>query len=57
MSERWLYLRPPDQLDADERNALDGILSDDDRLNAGYHLLQRFRRLIARRTCAIWTSG
>jgi transposase len=46
---RWLCLRPPDQLDADERNALDGILSDDDRLNAGYHLLQRFRRLIARR--------
>jgi transposase len=45
---RWLWLRPPDQLDDDEHNALDEILSDDDRLNAGYQLLQWFRRLIAR---------
>jgi transposase len=47
---RWLCLRPPDQLDDDERTALDEILSDDERLNAGYELLQRFRRLIARRS-------
>lgn len=47
---RWLCLRPPDQLDDDERNALDEVLGDDDRLNAGYQLLQRFRRLIARRS-------
>lgn len=47
---RWLCLRPPEQLDRDERNALEGILADDERLNAGYTLLQRFRRLIARRS-------
>lgn len=47
---RWLCLRPPDQLDDDERNALDEILSEDERLNGGYQLLQRFRRLIARRS-------
>jgi len=46
---RWLCLRPPDQLDADERNLLDEILGEDGHLNAGYQLLQRFRRLIARR--------
>jgi transposase len=49
LNVRWLCLRPPDQLDADERNVLDEILSEDDHLNTGYQLLQRFRRLIARR--------
>jgi transposase len=47
---RWLCLRPPDQLDKDERNALEEILAEDERLKAGYTLLQRFRRLIARRS-------
>jgi transposase len=47
---RWLCLRPPDRLDQDERNALVEILMDDERLTAGYTLLQRFRRLIARRS-------
>jgi transposase len=47
---RWLCLRPPDQLDHDECNALDEVLVDDERLNAGYQLLQRFRRLIVRRS-------
>jgi transposase len=47
---RWLCLRPPEQLDPDERNALDEILLNDERLNAGYALLQQFRRLIARRS-------
>jgi transposase len=47
---RWLCLRPPDQLDRDECNALEEILLDDERLNAGYPLLQQFRRLIARRS-------
>jgi hypothetical protein len=47
---RWLCLRPPDQLDHDECNALDEILLEDERLNAGYTLLQRFRRLIVRRS-------
>ena len=47
---RWLCLRPPDQLDQVERAALQEILDDDERLATGYHLLQRFRRLIARRS-------
>ncbi|TME23124.1 MAG: transposase [Chloroflexi bacterium] len=47
---RWLCLRPPDQLDAIERDALQEILEDDERLAFGYELLQRFRRLIARRS-------
>jgi transposase len=47
---RWLCLRPPDQLDRDECNALDEILLGDGHLNAGYALLQRFRRLIVRRS-------
>jgi transposase len=47
---RWLCLRPPEQLDHDECTALEEILLDDERLNAGYTLLQRFRRLITRRS-------
>ena len=47
---RWLCLRPPDQLESHERDALHDILNDDERLAAGYELLQRFRRLIARRS-------
>ena len=47
---RWLCLRPPDQLDHNEREALQEILEDDERLACGYDLLQRFRRLIARRS-------
>jgi transposase len=46
---RWLCLRPPDQLEPYECDALQEILNEDDRLAAGYELLQRFRRLIARR--------
>src|SRR5215218_4870919 len=46
---RWLCLRPPDQLEPHEREALEDILADDDRLTAGYDLLQRFRRLVVRR--------
>jgi len=47
---RWLCLRPPDQLDTVERDALQEILEDDQRLAFGYELLQRFRNLIARRS-------
>jgi transposase len=47
---RWLCLRPPDQLNEAERDALQGILNEDERLACGYELLQRFRRLIARRS-------
>ncbi len=47
---RWLCLRPPHQLEPHERDALHDILNDDERLAASYELLQRFRRLIARRS-------
>jgi len=47
---RWLCLRPPHQLELHERDALHDILNDDERLAAGYELLQRFRRLIGRRS-------
>jgi transposase len=47
---RWLCLRPPDQLNDVERGALEEILNEDERLACGYRLLQRFRRVIARRS-------
>jgi transposase len=47
---RWLCLRPPDQLEPHELDALHDVLNDDERLADGYELLQRFRRLIARRS-------
>ena len=47
---RWLCLRPPDQLEPHELDALQDILDGDERLALGYELLQRFRRLIARRS-------
>ena len=50
MNVRWLCLRPPDQLDEVERDALQEILNEDERLACGHGLLQRFRRLIARRS-------
>jgi transposase len=46
---RWLCLRPPDQLEPYELDALHDILEGDERLALGYALLQRFRRVIARR--------
>lgn len=48
-SLRWLCLRPPHQLDREEQGALQIALEEDERLAVGYRLLQRFRRLIARR--------
>jgi len=47
---RWLCLRPPDQLEPHERDALEEVLAEDERLGAGYDLLQRFRCLVARRS-------
>ena len=47
---RWLCLRPPAQLQPHECDALQDVLDDDERLAAGYELLQRFRRLINRRS-------
>lgn len=49
---RWLCLRPPDQLGADERAALDQVLADDVTLRTGYDLLQQFRAVIADRDVA-----
>jgi hypothetical protein len=40
---RWLCLRPPDQLEQDERVALDQLLAQDPEVARGYALLQRFR--------------
>jgi transposase len=48
-SLRWLCLRPPQQLERAEQEALERALEEDERLAVGYRLLQRFRRLIARR--------
>src|SRR3981081_3373655 len=45
----WLCLRPPQQLDREEQEALQIALEEDERLALGYRLLQRFRRLIGRR--------
>jgi transposase len=46
---RWLCLRPPDQLKAEEQVALQQALSEDLELATGYMLLQRFRQLVAER--------
>jgi hypothetical protein len=57
---RWLCLRPPDQLEPRESDALHDILNNDERLAAGYELLQRFRRLIAHRSVrdlVEWLAG
>jgi transposase len=43
-----LCLRLPDQLDEYERETLEDVVADDERIAAGYQLLQRFRRLVVR---------
>lgn len=48
-SVRWLCLRPPDQLDADEQAALATALAEDVDLAFGHRLLQDLRRLVADR--------
>lgn len=49
---RWLCLRPPTQLDAEERAELQRVLAEAPDLAAGYELLQRFRVVIANRDVA-----
>jgi transposase len=49
LSVRWLCLRPPDQLEDYKKEALASLLAQDLELDAGYQLLQRFRRVIAER--------
>ncbi len=65
LSIRWLCLRPPEDLKPDERPVLEQVLPEDEGLNTGYQLLQRFRKLVAERdvpALTIWlvdaeTSG
>lgn len=49
LSVRWLYLRPPEQLDAEERGALQQLLAEDEPLARGHALVQRFRQLVRTR--------
>ena len=49
---RWRCRRPPAQLEADERAALDRVLTEDASLKAGYDLLPRFRQVVADRDVA-----
>lgn len=58
-------MRPPEDLKPDERPVLEQVLAEDEGLNTGYQLLQRFRKLVAERdvpALTIWlvdaeTSG
>ncbi len=45
-SMRWICLKPPDKLKADEQLLLEKLLAKDDELALGYDLLQRFRQLL-----------
>lgn len=58
-SLRWICLRPPDQLKADERKVLDKLLARDSELALGYDLLQRFREVVSCRSIAkldVWLA-
>lgn len=46
---RWLLLRPPDQLDAAERAALQQVLDADPELATAHALVQRFRAIVKAR--------
>jgi transposase len=46
---RWLLLRPPEQLDAEERAALALLLARDAELAKAHNLAQRFRALLQAR--------
>lgn len=46
LSMRWLCLKPPEKLKADERVLLERLLAQESELALGYDLLQRFRRLM-----------
>ena len=49
-SVRWLCLRPPAQLEPDERAALDQVLAEDEEVARGYRLLQQFRQVVVERS-------
>jgi transposase len=46
MNTRWLCLRPPEQLDEQEREALQRVLDEDPPLAAAHALMQRFRQVV-----------
>ncbi|HEV7216023.1 MAG TPA: transposase [Chloroflexota bacterium] len=46
---RWLLLRPPERLNAEERTALDLLLANDPTLAKPHDLAQRFRKLLHER--------
>ncbi len=52
MNTRWLCLRPPEQLDEEERNALQRLLDEDPPLATAHALMQRFRRVVRDRDLA-----
>jgi transposase len=49
MNTRWLCLRPPDQLDDEERAALQRVLDEDPLLATAHALMQRFRQVVRER--------
>jgi transposase len=52
MNTRWLCLRPPEQLDDEEHEALQRVLEEDPPLAAAHALMQRFRRVVRDRALA-----
>jgi transposase len=46
MNTRWLCLRPPEQLDEEERAALHRVLDEDLPLATAHALMQRFRQVV-----------
>lgn len=51
-SMRWICLKPPEKLKADEEVLLEKLLAKDGELAQGYDLLQRFRHLLQDRDLA-----
>ncbi len=49
LSMRWICLRPPEQLNPNEKILLDKLLDRDTELALGYELLQQFRRVVKER--------
>ncbi len=49
LSMRWICLRPPEQLKAEEKIFLEKLLDRDAELALGHNLLQEFRRVVADR--------
>jgi len=56
LSIRWLCLRPPEDLESEDRSTLDQVLAEDNALHASHQLFQRFRVLIATRDVPAFTS-